>query len=239
MFFLIFILISITTFSQNEGCLNYSLKAQDLIRNYKFIEAEKILEESTKICDFKDFYNIYYMLSQVYLWRENFEKAKPIIEKITKEAEYKLTQAGVGAALGKSRALYVIYLSYANNSKEMEKEILNFNDLNFKTQEAIFNYLLRKNDKRFFEYYGIRKQYKGDMAPLLCKVYCKKNNIIKDCPCNEPFEKEIEGGIYKIYKNYLDGESLNSLKTKVEEQYKEAPGIKKEIFEVLKISKEK
>lgn len=235
MIILLFLIISSTLWAQQDFCAVATMEAQEFLKNYNFSEMEKKLEESSKVCPIDQYPNIHHQLALVYLWKEKFEKAKPIIEKITQEAEYKQTQFPSVKALGKGRMLNIIYFNFTNNTKELEKEITNFNDLNFKAQESLFFYLLRKNDKRFLQYYGIRRQIKGDMTPILCKVYCKKNSIIKDCPCIEDFDRKIEGGIYAILQSYLNGEDLKSLKEKIEKNYKDTPGLKKEIFEILGI----
>lgn len=235
MLFLIFSFFTLSLLAQQDTCNLASMEVQQLLKNYNFIEMEKKLEESIKICPIDQYQNLHHQLALVYMWREKFEKAKPIIDKITAEAEYKQTQVPSVQALGKGRMLNIIYFNHSNNKKEIEKEISNFNDLNFKAQEAIFFYFLRKNDKRFLQYYGIRRQVKGDLIPILCKVYCKKNDIIKDCPCPENIEKKFEGGVYYILQSYLNGEDLNSLKEKIEKYYKDVPGFKKEIFEILNI----
>lgn len=235
MLFLIFSFFALNILAQQDSCALATMEVQQLLKNYNFIEMEKKLEESIKICPIEQYQNLYHQLALVYIWREKYEKAKPIIDKITAEAEYKQTQIPSVQALGKGRMLNIIYFNLSDNKKEIENEINNFNDLNFKAQEALFFYFLRKNDKRFFTYYGMRRQVKGDLIPFLCKVYCKKNNIIKDCPCQENIEKKFEGGVYYILQSYLNGEDLNSLKEKIEKYYKDVPGLKKELFEILNI----
>lgn len=232
--FIFVFLISSLIFS-SESCTSYFQRANQALMQYNFIEAEKILEDSTKTCVIDDAVYIYNLLTKIYLWREKPEKAKPIIDKIVNIADYYHSQAPLKEEIGKSRVLEIIYYSYTNDEKEMEKEIANFSNLNFSSQEAILFYLLRKNDKRFLNYYGIRKQVKGDNAPFLCKVYCKRNKLVKDCPCTENLQANFKGGIYYFIKKYLDGAELNVLKKEIEEKYKDANGLKKEIFDLFGI----
>ncbi len=235
MFIFLFLIFTVNIFAQSDFCITANIEAQELLKNYKYLELEKKLEESTALCPLEKNYNLHNMLALVYLSREKFDKAKPIIENITKEIDYMQSQDPTAQKMGKTRHLNIIYANYSNNKEEIEKQILDFNNLNFKSQEAIFFYFLRNNDKRFLLYYGMRKQYKGDNVPLLCKVYCKKNNVVKDCPCQENIEKKYGGGVYEILKAYLNGEDLNVLKTKIEKNYKEAPALKKDILDMLNI----
>lgn len=234
MIFLI-LMLSATLLAQDALCPASYNEAMELIKNYNYSQAEKKLEETTNSCSFEKYSFIYHQLALTYLWREKFDLAKPIIEKITKEAEYQQSLNPSLYTLGKGRILNIIYANYTGNTKDIEKEIKEFSDLNFKSQESLLFYLLRKNDKRFLNYFSIRKESKGDITPILCQVYCKKNSIIKDCPCNAKVDKKIEGGVYAIFQSYLSGEDLNSLKEKIEKNYKEAPGLKKEILEILSI----
>lgn len=231
----LFLILSATLLAQDTLCPAVYNESLELIRNYNFSGAEKKLEDSLNSCPFEKFSFIYHQLALVYLWKEKFDLAKPIIEKITKEAEYQQSLNPSLYSLGKGRMLNIIYSNYKGDTKEIEKDIKEFSDLNFKSQEHIFFYMLRKNDKRFPNYFSIRKEAKGDLTPILCQVYCKKNSIIKDCPCNAKVEKKIEGGVYAIFQSYLNGEDLNSLKEKIEKNYKDAPGLKKEILEMLGI----
>lgn len=235
MFLFLFLIFAVNIFAQSDLCITANIEAQELLKNYKYSELEKKLEEATALCPLEKNYNLHNMLALVYLWREKFDKAKPIIEKIIKEIDYMQSQDPTAQKMGKTRYLNIIYANYSNKKEEIEKEILNFNDLNLRSQEAMFFYFLSNNDKRFLLYYGMRKQYKGDNVPLLCKVYCKKNNMVQDCPCQENIEKKYEGGVYEILKGYLNGEDLNTLKAKIEKNYKEAPALKKELFDILNI----
>jgi len=236
MIFFILLIFATNILAQEDFCVKAALETQDLLKNYKFSEMEKKLEEVISTCPIEKYINLHHQLAMVYIWKEKFDKAKPIVEKITKEIEYKQAQVPSSLQLGKGRILNVMYANYTNDNKSIDKELSDFDNLNFKSQEAVLFYLLRKNDKRFMQYYGIRRQVKGDLAPLLCQVYCKKNNIIKDCPCTEKVDKKFEGGIYLILQEYLDGTDLKVLKEKIEKNYKDAPGIKKEIFEILNIN---
>lgn len=234
MLFLV-LLITSTLLAQDTLCPAAYNEALDLIKNYNYSGAEKKLEESLNSCPFEKYSFIYHQLALTYLWREKFDKAKPIIEQITKEAEYQQSLNPSLFTLGKGKMLNIIYANYLNDTREIEKYIKEYSDLNFKSQESLLFYLLRKNDKRFLNYFSIRKENRGDLTPVLCQVYCKKNSIIKDCPCNEKIDKKIEGGIYFLLQSFLNGEDLNSLKEKIEKNYKEAPGLKKEIMEILSI----
>ena len=117
----------------------------------------------------------------------------------------------------------------------MEESLVDYDGFMFKSQEATLTYLLRNNDKRFLKFYQSRKAIKRDYAPILCRVYCKRNSIVKDCPCATETLLPAQGGPYAIYTDFLNGKPAEELKREVGTRYGDAPLLKKEILQCLGI----
>jgi len=216
-------------------CQELAANWQKLQKDYKFAEMEALSDQAVKQCNMEANFEVFHQAALTYLWRGELTKAYPIIKTFSDRAQ-KNVQASPGATqLGASNYLPLLYNIYSGASDKVEESLMDYDSYMFKAQEAALTYLLRGNDKRFLKFYQSRKAIKRDYAPILCRVYCKRNAIVKECPCAADALPAAQGGPYAIYADYLNGKPVDELKSEVTARYGDAPLLKKEILQCLGI----
>ena len=214
-------------------CQEMAATWQKLQKDYKFAEMETLADQAVKQCNMEANYEVFHQAAMTYLWRGELMKAHPIVKTFGDRAQQNI-QASPGATqLGASNYLPLLYNIYNGASDKVEEALVDYESFMFKAQEASMTYLLRNNDKRFLKLYQARKPIKREYAPILCRVYCKRNSIVKDCPCSNDPILPTQGGPYAIYTDYLNGKPAEELKKEIDQRYGPAPLLKKEILQCL------
>jgi hypothetical protein len=221
--------------AQDENCTKLAQQWPQLLREYKFADMEALVEQAMKQCTMETNNEIYHEAALTYLWRGKPDLAKPIVEKISSRAGQMVQYSPGAAAFGASNYLPFIAAAYGKDKRKVEDFLADYENSNFKSQEQALIYLLRTNDKRLINYYIMRRATKRENSPLLCQVYCKRNSLVKECPCmNDPYPAP-QGGPYAIYQDYVKGKPLPEIRKELDARYSGAPGLKKEIQECLGI----
>jgi hypothetical protein len=219
--------------AETNPCQAMALNWQQLQKEYKFAEMEALADQAVKQCSMESNFEVFHQAAMTYLWRGELAKAQPIVKALSERAEKNVLSSPGAAALGPSNYLPLLYAIYSGATDRVEEALVGYDQFMFKSQEAVMTYLLRNNDKRFPKFYQERKPIKREYSPILCRVYCKRNAMVKDCPCANDALLAVQGGPYAIYTDYLNGKPLDELKKEIEERYGQAPLLKKEIQQCL------
>jgi hypothetical protein len=223
-----------TVFAQQSvSCTERAKKWQTLLRDYEFNEMDAWITDSLKVCPMDSYPEIHHQAALTYLWRGKPDQAKPIIEKLTAKARQNIQVSPSATSYGVTNYLPLILTVYTGATPKVEEYLGNYSEAIVKFQEQALIYMLRNNDKRFADHYAARKKVKTEYMPILCRVYCKRNSLVKECPCSADPAPKPKNGSYVFYQEYLDGKPLDQIIKEVETTYADAPLLKKEIMECL------
>ncbi len=228
------VLAASAVFAQQQvSCAEMGTRWQQLVKEYKFAELERLADQAAAVCDLDRNLEVFYQSAMTYLWRGELEKARPVVKKVRQKNLEDAEKSWAAPNVGIANTLPLLDALYRGEHDVVEEQMLGYENMIPRSQEVVLAYLLRLNDPRFPAFYQTRKPSKFDMTPILCGVYCKRNSVVKDCPCAGQTMPASQGGPYSIYLEYLDGKPAAELKKTVESRYGEAPLLKKEILQAL------
>lgn len=216
-----------------SACQTLPAQMLALQKEYKFAEMETLADRGVAECDIVRDAPVFHQAALTYLWRGQLKKAQPIVEKLSSSALKESENARAAALVGISRTLPLMSAVYSGADDKVEEMLVDFENMQVKSQEVALLYLLRKNDPRFLKMFAARKTLRLDYSPILCRLYCKKNAVVQDCPCAGATLPASQGGPYSIYLDYLNGKPADELKKEIETRYGQVPLLKKEIMQCL------
>jgi len=214
-------------------CTERAKKWQTLLRDYEFNEMEAWITDSMKACPMDSYPEIHHQAALTFLWRGKLDQSKPIIEKLTSKARDNIKASPTATGFGVTNYLPLLQAVYSGATPKVEEYLANYSEAIVKFQEQALIYFLRNNDPRFADHYSARRKVKTEYMPLLCKVWCKRNSRVKDCPCSADPAPRPKAGTYLFYQDYVDGKPLEEIRKGIETTYADAPMLKKEVLECL------
>ena len=224
-----------SAFAQQMTCNDRAKKWQQLLMEYKFAEMDALVTSGIKVCSVESYFEIHHQAALTYLWRGKLDQAKPIIEKLSERAKKNVQSSRGATAFGPSNYLPFMLAVYSKSGEKVEEYMASYETSIFKFQEQALIYLLRTGDLRFESFYLSRKPTKWEYVPILCHVWCKRNEKATGCPCGSEQVPSPPGGPYAVYKDYLNGKPLDQIRKDVETKFAEAPYLKREVMECLGI----